>query len=129
MLRFGYEGGKKQSEFWGNARARLVVVARCMAWACPERRRKRERKRRSGEREEMASLPQCGFTGRGCFLASFFFACGPAARAWEMKTQSGLGWARVYLTAGNRLDRSNRPYHRGSVGVTDRFLIKSNLLN
>lgn len=67
--------------------------------------------------------------GPRLFFSEFFFACGPAARAWEMKTQSGLGWARVYLTAGNRLDRSNRPYHRGSVGVTDRFLIKSNLLN
>jgi hypothetical protein len=62
MLRFGYEAGKKQPEFWENARARLVVVARCMAWAWPERRREGERKRPSGEGEEMASLPRCGFT-------------------------------------------------------------------
>jgi len=47
MLRFGYEAGKKQPEFWENARARLVVVARCMAWAWPERRRE-------GGREEAA---------------------------------------------------------------------------
>lgn len=40
MLGFGYEAGKKQPEFWENARARLVVVARRMAWAWPERWRK-----------------------------------------------------------------------------------------
>lgn len=66
ILRFGYEAGEKRSVFWGNARPRIMVVARCMAW---EWRRKRERG--SGRAGKAKKWRRCGsgFTGRGCFLA------------------------------------------------------------